>query len=394
MASTTTLWRSSAVALAAALALACGDGANGSRTPSDLGMEQSPTEVVLYVTFSGESDKPGVTQPIDNVYGIMSDGTFDDTKNLLDPSGVTLDELRGMALSPDGSALFVANANKHLNQVLVFGPLANEPGGMKYISTYADPNTPNSAGLLHPYQPVFDANENLYVTSQDTFVVTSLASSGGETPTGTVRPTAHHWTTHYGDSKLYPGTWAPADEASQAATPPPTPDLIKSSDGGLKGPRGLVASSAFNRLYVADNADLSVKSYKLDTGKYEGKVADFNTGRPVGLELDEAQGWLFVTAETSNDVHRVDVGSASNPCDSDCSQQKIIGSQEGDAVLDAPSGIAIAPGPNMGEITLYVASRKGKQINRYVYEGSSGLQSSEVFASGFTDTPEQLIAAR
>jgi len=354
----------------------------------------SSTNVILYVTFSGESGKKGVTKPINNVYGIADDGSYKDTKNLLDASAVALDELRGMALSPDGTRLFIANSNKRHNQILVFGPLINSPGATKYVSTFAGPATANATGLLHPYQPAVDDEGNLYVSSQDTFVVTSFASSGGDAPTGSVRATASWWAANYAGSNLYPGTWAPADANSQAATPPPTPVPIGSSDGGLKGPRAIAVSSLMNRFYVADNPDNSVKSYELTTGKYLGKVVEFETGEPVGLAFDEPDGRLFVTAEQSNDVHVVEVGSNTAPCDSQCPASKIIDSTEGDAVLDAPSGIIVVPDSTADTATIYVASRLGLRINKYAYDFATGaLTASETFATSFTDTPEQLIAA-
>jgi DNA-binding beta-propeller fold protein YncE len=356
--------------------------------------DPTPPDVILYVTFSGESGKPGVTEPINNVYGIAADGSYQNTKDLLDASGVALDELRGMALSPDGTRLFIANANKRHNQILVFGPLIDSPGATTYVSTFASPETADATGLLHPYQPALDDEGNLYVSSQDTFVVTSFASSGSDAPTGSVRATPSWWTENYADSNLYPGTWAPADEASEAATPPPTPAPIKSSVGGLKGPRGIAVSSLMNRLYVADSPDKSVKSYELTTGKYLGKVVEFETGEPVGLAFDEPDGRLFVTAEKSDDVHVVDVGSPASPCDSGCPEAKIIDSSEGDAVLDAPSGIVVVSDFSSDTATIYVASRLGLRINKYAYDFTAGaLTASETFAKDFTDTPEQLIAA-
>lgn len=77
-----------------------------------------------------------------------------------------------------------------------------------------------------------------------------------------------------------------------------------------------------------------------------------------------------------------------------CSQSKIIDSGEGDAVLDAPSGIVVVPDSDSDTATIYVTSRKGSRVNKYTYAFSAhALTASETFAEGFTDTPEQLIAA-
>ena len=47
--------------------------------------------LLLLVTFSGEDDKPGVTAPINNVYGITADKTV--KPDLLNTSKVNLQEL-------------------------------------------------------------------------------------------------------------------------------------------------------------------------------------------------------------------------------------------------------------------------------------------------------------
>lgn len=363
--------------------------------PPPTGMEDE-NAVLLYVTFSGESGKPGVTTPINNVYGILADGSYANTKDLLDTTDVTLNELRGMAFSADGKQLFLANAHKSSNQILVFGPMGTSPASTPYLSEFASPGTTKDAtGLMHPYQPVLDESGNVYVSSQDTFVVTGFSSSGGDAPVGTVRATPSFWSSEkYQNNNLYQGTWAPADETSQAKHPP---KKIKSSNGGLTAPRGIVASSSLNRLYVADNTDNSVKSYDLTTGEFYGKVAEFSTGRPVGLALDATQGRLYVTVETSMDVHVIDVlTSKSAICDSSCPQAKIITTKEPNAVLNEPAGIVIFPtvSANTDTVELYVNSRLGLVINHYVYDFNAGaLTASSTFATGFTDTPEQLIAA-
>jgi DNA-binding beta-propeller fold protein YncE len=193
---------------------------------------------------------------------------------------------------------------------------------------------------------------------------------------------------------FYEGTWAPGAEPSEGPSPP---DTVKSSDGGLKAPRGIATAPTLNRFYVADNTDNSVKSYSLSKGTFHGKVLELNSGRPVGLAFDAASGLLFVTAETSNSVHAVYV----NGCDSQCNQSKIIQEQEEDgATLDHPSGIVVVPGDSTRR--LYVASRIGKQINWYDVEISvsenkhnvSGkVVDAGVLASGFTDVIEQMILA-
>ncbi len=357
------------------------DGAEVLAGRSPLVSDAPDTELLLLVTFSGEAGKPGVTNPINNVYGITADGTK--VPDLLDPTGVAISELRGMAISQ--GYLYVANSHKSDTKILRYA-FTGPSGPFPYADTYAAPDT--TPGLMHPYQPVFDGEGNLLVTSQDTYVVTKFDAKDSAAPTSP-------WLSeNFPGIDFYEGTWAPGAEPSEGPNPP---DTVKSSDGGLKAPRGIATAPALNRFYVADNADNSVKSYSLSKGTFHGKVLELESGRPVGLAFDAASGLLFVTAETSNSVHAVYV----NGCDAQCQQSKIVQEEEDKgATLDHPSGIVVVPGD--GTQRLYVASRIGRQINWYDVEISvsdrkhnvSGtVVHAGVLASNFTDVIEQMILA-
>jgi hypothetical protein len=69
------------------------------------------------------------------------------------------------------------------------------------------------------------------------------------------------------------------------------------------------------------------------------------------------------------------------------SAAKIIDSKEGDAVLDAPSGIVVVPAPSSDTATIYVASRLGRVINKYTYDfTSSALTASRNYSRGSSPT--------
>jgi len=339
----------------------------------------SPVEadpLLLLITFSGESDKPGVTDPINNVYGITAGGrVVPDLLDIDDPNAPTLNELRGLAIG-DGN-LYLANAHKSETKILRY-QYSGAPAPFPFVDTFATPAV--TEGLMHPYQPAFDDEGNLFVTSQDSYVVTKFF------PDGTVPTGASPWLQEeYGESYgFYDGTWAPGAEKSEAPHPPKE---VQSSKGGLKAPRGIAVVPGLDRFYVADNTNNSVKSYSISKGKYHGKVLDMDSGRPVGLAFDEVSGILFVTAETSNTVHMVNV----NGCDSGCDQWKVIEDTEaGGTTLDAPSGIAVVPGTSPRRV--YVASRKGKQINWYDVDMSGQkVVDAGVLAKEFTDVIEQMI---
>src|SRR5262249_1552645 len=119
----------------------------------------------FYVSFSGESSKP-----INNVYALSDKGKTLST-TVLDPSQTYL-ELRGMVFGPDGK-LYVCQAQKKSSAILQFSATTSSGGYTRtFLGQYATPQS--SSGLYHPYQPAFGSDGNLYVTSQDSNVVTAF----------------------------------------------------------------------------------------------------------------------------------------------------------------------------------------------------------------------------
>ena len=372
--------------------------------------------VALYVSFSGESDKGSSSDvPINNVYGVRADGSALPNVLTLEKAGApTLHELRGMALRDN--TMYVANAYKDATALYVFGPWEPQTSNFAWTSTYATGGATEVEGLWHPYQPAFDSTGNLYVSSQDTFVVTSFATAAGGM-TGTTRPIGSHWQADFSGYDLYPGTWAPG--FSVGAYPGVTPaESVPLSEGGLATPRGIAVAEGTNRgwLFVADNiVNTSAKSsdqygnvkvYHLDSGKFEGAIAVGNSesSRPVGLFYDSPSDRLYITAESSNDVHVVQNATVCAG-QNNCQTEKIISTSVDGATLDHPSGIVVftEAANNYDKVIIFVNSRLANTINRYHYHFSSQkvVKADQGFPSGqnvnsegqFTDTPEQLIAA-
>lgn len=357
----------------------------------------------LYVTFSGEGGKGGVTDPITQVRSFGLDGTPASAAVLSAPGSITLDELRGMALGPDGT-LYVANAHKTDSMVLAFGP-AGADGTRAMLGT-APWSTPASgkdgnAGLDHPYGLAWDAGRGgLLVTSQDTYVGTWLKPDGSPHATAT-------WVT--GETTkvpFFPGTFAPGDVSDAKL-----PDPVSSSKGGLKAPRGVAYDAALDRIFVADNADGAVKAYDGRTGAFLGKLLDASqlippsggkdTCAPVGVIV--AGTTVYVSCEGTDDVWSV---PAASPPGKDGTTggpivevvPRSITSGGATVTLDHPSGLAMG-----ADGALYVNSRVGLAVNRYVLGGGVAASASVAVPSCataptlappacLTDQPEQLLA--
>ncbi len=69
-----------------------------------------------------------------------------------------------------GSDFYVAQAYKGNSAILQFSGVGSTP--LTYVGQFATPA--NLSGLLHPYGLAFNSNGNLFVSSQDTNVVSAF----------------------------------------------------------------------------------------------------------------------------------------------------------------------------------------------------------------------------
>jgi NHL repeat len=330
----------------------------------------------FYVSFSGESSK--TSQPITNVYALSADGKTLSTA-VLDP-GQSYLELRGMAFGPDGK-LYVCQAQKSHSAILQFSATTSSGGYThSYLGQYATPQS--SSGLVHPYQPAFDSIGNLYVTSQDTNVVTAFQGPTGSQP-GSAMPNSPFLQQSYSSGTFNPGTFVAAQSAAKGVpkfTPVPT------SQGGLTfalsgssthSVRGLAFDDK-GHLFVADEGSNRIGVYDATSGAFLGAITQSGNeaiNDPVALFFNAANHTLYIGSPGNKRLFTYDV---KNVAKGDFKANVLIK----DSKLDKLSGIAVDAGGN-----IYTCSRKSNKIYKWSPDGKS----SSDFAGPFSDNPEQII---
>jgi hypothetical protein len=322
----------------------------------------------FYVSFSGES-----SDPINNVYALSPSGDTVSTQ-VLDP-GQTYDELRGMAFGPDG-LLYVCQAHKTESKILAFAATANGSHTRAFEGVFAAGSS--SPGLLHPYQPIFDADGNLYVSSQDTNVVTGYYGPKSTAP-GKEMPLSTFLQAQYPTGTFNSGTFVPAESADPGvptftSVPGHLGGLALTSNGSTHSVRGIAFDNS-GRLYVADEAKDRVNVYDRD-GNLLGEISQSNNHsiqNPVALWFDGNRGLVYIGSPGNGRIFTYDVTSSGFQANS------LIND---DDRLDKVSGITVDPDGN-----IYTCSRETCDI----YQWSPGGSLLGTFAKGFNDTPEQII---
>ncbi len=331
---------------------------------------QTAAQPGFYVSFSGES-----SQPIDNLYAISATGALL-SKQVLGQAG---QELRGMALGPDGK-LYVCQSQKKASAILQFSARV-DPGSYTraFLGSYATPAA--SSGLDHPYQPAFD-NGNLFVTSQDTNVVTAFHGPASGSA-GKAMPLSPFLRQSYPSGTFNPGTFIAAFSAG-AGVPPFTP--VPAAQGGLTfatvgsthSVRGL-AFDASGHLFVADQAANRVAVYDAAQGRLLGAITGSTNhplAGPVALAFATASQILYIGSPGNQRLFTYDVSQVAS---GDFNAKMLI---HDDRRLDKLSGIAIDGGGN-----LYTGTRKENVIYQWSPSGGSPV----TFAGPFDDNPEQIL---
>ncbi|MBF0527021.1 MAG: SMP-30/gluconolactonase/LRE family protein [Deltaproteobacteria bacterium] len=324
---------------------ACGAGGD---TPAN-----SSGEPKWYISFTGGSN----SSSINNIMIYSQDGTAKG-KALNEsglPAGVTLKELRGFTFGPDAN-LYVVNAYKDYSQVLQFKGLLNANGQYDFSKVFVQHSSSLNPGLDHPLSAVFSSDGNLYLSSQDTDVISRYYG-----PKSTIFEPAQPMklpSALVGVGNFYPGTFVPSSTQMQNG--------LKAVQDAAFGPDG--------NLYVADRDDNSVKKYDGQTAAYLGKIVSDKLIQPIHLLFSPAGDYLYIGSSGRDAVPRYNLKTGQ--------VEDFITPKSGG--LSSPSGLAFGP-----DKYLYVASRLTNQILRY--DAATGKPDQKPFIDGLKDNPEFLV---
>jgi len=303
-----------------------------------------------YISFHGGED----ASTLNNIHVYSAAGKW--LRKALNksslPQKVSLRELRGFTIDPDGN-LFVVNAFKDFSQVLRFRGKLNTQEQHDFMDVFVQYDAATNPGLKHPFNAVFDSAGNLYVTSQDTNV--TLRYHGPKTKDGVPAAAMPLPLSLHGlaGSGLYPGTFCAS--AKQV-------------------PHGLVvvreAVFVGSLLYVADRDADCVKKYDTATGEYRGEIGARGVmDKPIHLAVKD--GTMYVGNRGNESVVKCDLRTET--------VAPFIPPQSGG--LKNPAGLAFG---NDGYF--YVASRDTREILRY--QIADGKPDSRPFITGLADDPE------
>lgn len=312
----------------------------------------------LYISFHGGK------HALNNIHGYDLNNPDAKSTKLL-PDVPERHELRGFAVK--GSQLYVVNAYKKLNQLLVYDIPGLKKSPPANGAILASGETINS--IFHPFDLSFDDKDNIYLSSQDSNVVTRM------TLQGEAQPLAGYLAKQYPNGTFLSGTFIASDtgdlDGISSPYPPDVPSrqgLSVSVEGGevQNSVRGVLVHG--NHLYVADEVANSVNAYSLADGKLAGYLATENMTSPVHLKVNSNQ--LYIGAGTSVFSYDLSKGAP----DGKVAPEVFI-----DGELDHASGMAFD-----GSGNFFVAQRKKQNVLKY---NSSGTLIGEVLKD-LPDNPE------
>jgi hypothetical protein len=303
-----------------------------------------------YLTFHGGEGR----SDLNSIHAYSADGRK--VGKALDrgslPPTVELRELRGHCFGPDRD-LYVANAFQDFSEILRFHGERDQRGKHAFRDVFVQSDAVRNPGLSHPFNIVFDARGDLYVTSQNTNLTLRYhgpKSTAGQPGTPMPLPPS---LAQLKDQKFNPGTFCAS---------------AKEVQHGLKVVREAIFVQS--RLYVADRDGDCVRKHDSETGAYLGKIAAPDLiDKPIHLAVHG--GTLYIGNRGNESVVKCDLRR----------EQVTLFIQPQAGGLKNPSGLAFGD-----DGYFYVASRGSRQILRYRL--SDGVPDLKPFIDQLDDEPE------
>ncbi|HEY4283909.1 MAG TPA: hypothetical protein VGM62_12660 [Chthoniobacterales bacterium] len=310
-----------------------------------------------YISFHGGEE----TESFNNIHVYSTEGKELRkalSKKSLGPE-VTLRELRGFAFGPDKN-LYVVNAYFEYSEILKFKGELNNDRQHDFVGVFVKRHADTNPAIDHPFNVIFDAEGDLYVSSQNTSLVARY--HGPTSKTG--RPgTPMSLPPGLGTAAHIPfGTFVPS---------------AKLAPNGLLGVREVIFAPNKD-LYVADYDADRVRIYEARTGRYLRDLvsqAD-QLDKPIHLLPSPDGRYLLIGSGGNDSILRHDVHGNSTSV--------FVSSKSGG--LNGPAGMTFG---NDG--FLYVASRNSKEILRY--KAIDGRPDDKPFIKDLADNPEFLMLA-
>jgi outer membrane protein assembly factor BamB len=291
------------------------------------------------------------------------------------PTGHADPDLRELrAFRSVGTRLYVVRAYNQESAVLRY---ARRPDG-RYVFDRVFASTRTVPALVHPYDVAADADGRLYVSSQDTNVVTGLDASG------TTLPVASHLATSDRAARvgLAAGTMVASSVGALPGAAHPAPDVPRPQGLGVTfddAHRRRVVSSVrgvlchAGHLYVADEPENAVKVYVLATGALRAQIAGPNLREPVQLLLNASDGRLYIGSKGNDSILTCPVAGSAP-----------VGRVEPRTFIDGKvkhvSGMAFDAAGRF-----YAAERRARRIRMFPPDGRGA---GDDFITGLPDEPE------
>ena len=316
----------------------------------------------------------GGEEGINNIHAHHDTGKPHDHPALL-PTGHADPHLRELrAFRIVGTRLYVVRAYDKESAVLLY---ARTPDG-RYVFDRVFASTHTAPALVHPYDIAVDGHGHLYVSSQDTNVVTGFDASGATLPIASNLATTHRAPgTGFAAGTIVSSSIGALPGAAHRAPDVPRPQGLGVTFDDAHGRR--VANSVrgvlchAGHLYVADEPDNAVKVYVLATGALRARIAGPNLREPVQLLLKASDGRLYIGSKGNDSILTCPIADSAP-----------VGTVEPRTFIDGKvkrvSGMAF---DDTGRF--YAAERVARRIKMFPPDGRGA---GEDFITGLPDDPE------